>query len=263
MNSSTRASDLRVVGALARRSLAQTFRRPQFLAPILLFPTLLLAINVGGAGRAVDLPAFPEIGGFLDFQLAAAMLQATMLAAVSGGVALALDFELGFADRLLAAPIPRWAVVAGRLAATAAMGVVAAAWFLAIGLAFGAHVEGGVGGALVVLFLGGLAAAAFGGLGAALAIASGQASVVQGTFPIAFVILFLSSAFFPQELMLEPAATAAEYNPLSFIAEGLREPVVHGLSAEAILAGLAGIAAVAALGLVLTALALRARLRAA
>lgn len=263
MTRAAAAQNLRVVGALARRSITQTFRRPQFLAPILLFPTLLLAINTGGAGRAVDLPAFPEVGGFLDFQLAASTLQATMLAAVSGGVALALDFELGFNDRLLVAPIPRWVMLVGRLAATAVMGAVAAVWFLAIGLAFGAEVVGGPAGALVVIALSALSAAAFGGLGAALAVRSGQASLVQGTFPLAFVILFLSSAFFPQELMQEPASTAAAYNPLSFIVEGLREPIVYGLSWEAVLDGLGGIAIVGVIGVAATALAMRARLRSA
>lgn len=252
-----------MVAALARRSIVQTFRRPQFLAPILLFPTLLLAVNTGGAGRAVDLPAFPEVNGFLDFQLAASTLQATMLAAVSGGVALALDFELGFTDRLLTAPIPRSAMVAGRLAATALMGVLSAAWFLAIGLLFGAEVEAGVPGALLVLALGGLTAMAFGGLAAGVAIKSGRASTIQGSFPLVFVILFVSSAFFPQELMLEPASTAALYNPLSLIAAGLREPVLYGISGEALLEGLGGIAIVGVAGVAATALALRARLRAA
>jgi ABC-2 type transport system permease protein len=256
------AGGARVVAALGARSVAQTFRRPQFLAPILLFPTLLLALNTGGAGRAVDLPAFPEVNGFLDFQLAASTLQATMLAAVSGGTALALDFELGFTDRLLAAPIPRSTILIGRLAGTAAMGVVAGLWFLALGLAFGAQIEGGVPGVLAVLALSGLSAAAFGGLAAALAVKSGQASVVQGTFPLAFVILFLSSAFFPLELMEEPARTAATYNPLSLIAEGLREPVLYGFSGEALLEGLGGIAGIAVLALATTALAMRGRLEA-
>ena len=256
------AAGTRVAGALARRSVAQTFRRPQFLAPILLFPTLLLAINTGGAGRAVDLPAFPEVNGFLDFQLAGSMLQATMLAAVSGGVALALDFELGFTDRLLAAPIPRSLIVVGRLAGTAVMGLISGLWFLAIGLAFGAQIEGGVLGALVVLVLSALSAAAFGGLGAALAVKSGQAGVVQGTFPLVFVILFLSSAFFPSALMQEPAASVATYNPLSYIVEGLRDPVLYGVSSAALLHGLAGVVLVGLLGVGATALAMRARLSA-
>ena len=52
--------------------------------------------------------------------------------------------------------------------------------------------------------------------------------MVQGLFPLVFVILFLSDAFFPANLMLEPAATVAEYNPLSFIVDGIREPIIAG-----------------------------------
>lgn len=257
------AADLRVIAALGRRSVRNTFRHPQYLAPIIVFPSLFLAINVGGAGRAVDLAGFPEVHGFLDFQLAAGILQSALLAAVQGGTGLALDIELGFTDRLLAAPISRPAIVLGRLVSTFVLGAIAAAWFIAIGLLFGAEILGGVLGALIVLLLGGLCAASFGALAAALALRSGTASVVQGTFPLVFVILFLSSAFFPAHLMQEPAASAAEYNPLSLIADGIRDPVIHELSGRVALDGFAGVAIVAMLGLVASTLALRGRLRAA
>jgi ABC-2 type transport system permease protein len=257
------ANDARVVGMLARRSLRQTFRRPQFLAPILVFPTLFLIANVGGAGSATELPNFPEVRGFLDFELPAAMLQASLLVGVSGGIALALDIELGFIDRLIAAPIRRSSVVTGRLAATGVMGVVAGLWFLLIGLVGGAHIEGGVIGALVILVLLSLSSMAFGGIGAALALKTGRASVVQGIFPLVFVILFLSSSFFPADLMEEPAQSIARWNPLSLIVEGLREPVIDGLSLGKLGTGLAGIAIVAVVGAGLSVWALRSRLRAA
>jgi ABC-2 type transport system permease protein len=255
-------TNLRVTGALGRRSVTQAFRRPQFLAPILLFPTLFLAINVGGAGRAVDLPGFPQVNGFLDFQLAGAMLQSTMLAGVSGAIALAMDIEIGFIDRLFAAPISRAALVMGRLTATGVLGLLSAIWFLGIGLIFGAQIEGGVAGALVVIVLVGLNAIAFGTLGAALALKSGNASTAQGIFPLVFVILFLSSAYFPRELLLEPAQSIADWNPMSLIAEGLRHPIVEGLTLDDTLKGLAGIAIIGAIGLTLSAAALRSRLRA-
>jgi ABC-type multidrug transport system permease subunit len=250
------------VMALGRRSIRNTFRRPQYLAPLVIFPTLFLAVNTGGAGRAVDLPGFPEVHGFLDFQLAAGILQSTMLAAVQGGTGLAMDIELGFTDRLFAAPISRPAIVIGRLAATFVLGMLCSVWFLAIGLLFGVVIKGGILGALVVIVVGGLCAAAFGGLAAALALKSGTTSVVQGTFPLVFVILFLSSAFFPVNLMQQPAATAAEYNPLSFIADSLRDPVVFGLSGSVLLDALIGIGIVGAIGFATSALALRARMRA-
>jgi ABC-type multidrug transport system permease subunit len=254
-------TNLRVIGALGARSVKQTFRRPQLVAPILIFPTALLAIQTGGVGRAIDLEGFPQVNGFLDFMLAGAMIQSTLLAGNSGGIALAVDIEMGFTDRLFAAPISRYAIVLGRLMGTAVLGAVTAVWFLTIGLVFGASIEGGVGGALLIIVLVALSAAAFGGIGAAIALRAGKASVVQGLFPLVFVILFLSTAFFPANLILEPAGTVAEYNPLSFIVNGIRDLITSSLSAEGLAKALAAIAGIAAISLGLSALALRRKLR--
>ena len=255
------AADLRATGALARRSLTQTFRYPRYLAPLVIFPTLLLAVNVGGAGRATDLPGFPQVNSFLDFELAAGMLQAVLLTGVSSGMALGTDIERGFIDRLIAAPVGRAVVVTGRLAANAALGVCIGIWFLSIGLIFGGSIEGGLLGVLQVFLLLALAAMAFGALGAALALWSGNAGLVQGTFPLVFVVLFLSTAFFPRQLMQEPAATIASWNPLSLVAHALRDPIVEGASLESLLEGLFAIALVGAISGGLAALALRHRLR--
>ncbi|HET8954311.1 MAG TPA: ABC transporter permease [Solirubrobacterales bacterium] len=255
------AKSARVVRALGARSIRQTFRRPQLLAPIVVFPTLLLAVQTGGAGASIELPGFPPVQSFLQFMLAGAMMQSMMLAGNSGGIAFAVDIEMGFTDRLFAAPIPRFAIVLGRLAGTAALGLFASIWFLAIGLIFGAEIEGGVPGALLAMALVTASALAVGGIGAAIALRTGSASVVQGLFPLVLVVLFLSSAFFPQELMIEPAKTIAEYNPLSFIVEGVREPIISGIDATQTLEAVAAIAGIVALGLMLSARALKHRLR--
>jgi ABC-2 type transport system permease protein len=255
------ARNARVVRALGMRSIRQTFRRPQLIAPIVVFPTLLLAIRTGGAGGAVNLPGFPPVQSFLQFMLAGAMMQSMMLAGNSGGIALAVDIEIGFTDRLFSAPIPRFAIVLGRLAGTAALGLFGALWFLAIGLAFGAEIEGGVPAALLAIVLVTASALAVGAIGAAIALRSGSASVVQGLFPLVLVVLFLSSAFFPQELMIEPAKTIAAYNPLSFIAEGVREPMISGIDATHTLEAVAAILGIVLIGLGLSARALRHRLR--
>jgi ABC-type multidrug transport system permease subunit len=255
------AANARVVGALGMRSIRQTFRRPQLMAPIVVFPTLLLAIQTGGAGGAVELPGFPPVQSFLQFMLAGAMMQSLMLAGNSGGIALAVDIEMGFTDRLFAAPISRYAIVLGRLVGTGALGVFAALWFLAIGLIFGAEIEGGAPGALVAIALTSASAMAIGGIGSAIALRTGRASIVQGLFPLVFVVLFLSTAFFPEELMVEPARTIAKYNPLSFIVEGIREPIIAGIDATDLLSALLALAGLAAFSLVLSVRALRHRLR--
>jgi ABC-2 type transport system permease protein len=256
-----RATDLRVIAALGARSVKQTFRRPQLMAPIIIFPSILLAIQTAGAGRAVDIEGFPDVQNFLSFMLAGAMIQSTMLAGNSGGVALAVDIEMGFTDRLLAAPISRFGIVLGRLAGTAALAGLSAIWFIVVGLIFGASIQEGVPGALLMIFFVVLSGVAFGGIGASVALRTGSASVVQGLFPLVFVILFLSSAFFPDGLMLEPAATVAEYNPLSFIVEGIRDPVISSITWGVFGKAMGALALVGAIGIGLSALALRRRLR--
>jgi len=251
----------RVIGTLGLRSAKQTFRRPQLMAPLIVFPTLLLAIQVGGAGRAVDLEGFPPVDSFLAFMLAGAMIQSTLLAGNSGGIALAVDIEMGFTDRLLAAPIPRYAMVFGRLVGTALLGLFTAFWFLAIGFVFGVQFTEGPLGIVVMIALVVASAVAFGSIGAAIALRSGSASVVQGMFPLVFVILFLSTAFFPQDLLQQPAQAIAEYNPLSFIINAVRDPVVFAFTTEDMLKALLGIAIIGALGAVLCARAMRHRLR--
>jgi ABC-type multidrug transport system permease subunit len=252
---------LRVIRALGARSVKQTFRRPQLLAPIIIFPSLLLAVQTGGASSATHLPGFPHVHGFLDFMLAGAMIQSALLASNSGGIALAVDIEMGFTDRLLAAPVPRFAIVLGRLAATAALGAFSATYFVVLGLVFGAHINDGIWGALLVIVLITLSAVALGGIGAAIALRTGSASVVQGLFPLVFVILFMSSAFFPADLILEPAKAVAKYNPISFIAEAAREPIAFSVTGSAVVKGFLSIGGIAAFSVWLSNRALQARLR--
>jgi ABC-2 type transport system permease protein len=253
--------NLRVVRALGVRSIRQTFRRPQLIAPIVVFPTLLLAVQTGGAGAAVNLPGFPPVQSFLQFMLAGAMMQSLMLAGNSGAIALAVELESGFTDRLLSAPISRATIVLGRLAGVAALAVFGSTWFLLIGVVFGAEIDGGVPGAVVAILLAASASLALGGIVAAIALRTGNASVVQGLFPLVFVLLFLSTAFFPQSLMVEPAKTIATYNPLSYIVDGIRDPIVSGLTGSDIRDALLAIAGIAVLAAFLSARALRYRLR--
>lgn len=251
----------RVSLALARRAARNTLRRPQFLAPLVIFPSLFLAVNVGGLHRTTVLPGFPHVHGFLDFQLAGALTQSLLLGGVAQGLAAALEIEGGFFDRLAAAPIPRVAIVLGRLGATAVVAVGQVLYFLALGLIFGAHIAGGVGGALVTIALGVLAGVAFGALGITLALRARSASTLQGIFPLIFVVLFLSSAFFPRNLLESPIDSVASYNPLSYIANGLRTPIIGAVEARPVLEGLASAAGIAVVAVGLAVLALRGRLR--
>lgn len=251
----------RTVVALARRALRTTLRRPQFIAPLFVFPSLFLAVNVGGLHRTTTLAGFPRVHGFLDFQLAGAMTQSLMLAGVSAGIATALEIEGGFFDRLVASPIPRVAIVLGRLTATSTVALGVVAYFLTLGLLFGAHVEGGVLGVLVVAGIAAVAGTGFGGLGIFIALRARNASTVQGIFPLVFVVLFVSSAFFPRGLLSSPADAFAAYNPLSYVADGMRNPIIGSIALRPVLQGLAAAAGIAVVSVALSVWALLGRLR--
>lgn len=251
----------RAVVALARRALVNAFRRPQFLAPLVVFPSLFLAINVGGLGATRNLEGFPRVDGFLDYQLAAAILQSLLIGGVGSGIAVALDIEGGFFDRLIASPTPRMAIVLGRVVAASVIASIQVVYFLVLGFAFGASVKGGVIGVLCVLVVGIVAGTGFGALGVLIALRSRSASTVQGIFPLVFVVLFISSAFFPLDLLSSPADVIARYNPLSFIADGMRQPIAFSNGLWPVVQGLLFAIALTAVSIGLSLLALRGRLR--
>jgi ABC-2 type transport system permease protein len=219
---------LRIVKAIAVRSILRIVRRPQSLTPIFLVPTMFLLVTSGGAARAVNLPGFPEVDSFFQFALAGAIVQSTMLGGLMTGVTLSIDVDNGFFDRMIVAPVPRSALVLGRVAGGSVLALAQATLYLALGLIFGASIHGGIGAIVIILALAALCSASIGALAVALSLRA-QAQWVQGMFPLVFVVIFLSSAFFPLALLTGPAKSVATYNPISYIANGMREPIIDSI----------------------------------
>jgi ABC-2 type transport system permease protein len=76
-----------------------------------------------------------------------------------------------------------------------------------------------------------------------------------------FVVLFISSAFFPRNLLEQPTKGIAVYNPLSYVADGMRNPIIQSISSATVLKGFAAAAGIAIVAIGLSVLALRGRLR--
>jgi len=231
----TRGLALRQVAALAGRSTRETFRQPALVAPSVVFPLFFAALGAASFDRATMLDGFPKVDSFLQFSLAATVVQGVLFGSVTGAAALATDIENGFLDRLLAAPTPRTGILIGRLAGSAIFGAAQAAVFIAVLWPFGATVRSGIPGAAVMVLSGGIVALAIGSLMSTVAIRTGSAEAVQGSFPLLFVLLFFSSAFFPRETMSGAYRAIADANPVSYLVEGLRELVLTGYSGTAVL----------------------------
>ncbi len=249
------------VGQLARRSMLKTLRQPFQLFPIIFFPAMLLAVNASGLKAATHLPGFPT-HSYISFAIAVAFIQGGMFSLINTGTNLAEDIETGFFNRLALTPLRRIALIAGLLVGVAVLGAMQSAIYILIGLIAGAHLDSGVGGALVILVLGSLVAVGFGAIGCFAALRTGSGEAVQGLFPLFFVFIFLSSSNLPRQLLRTGwFHTVATWNPISYLIEGFRSLFISGWDATALGRGFAVALGLVAVGLLAAAGALRTRLQ--
>ena len=248
------------VGILARRSMLKTLRQPFQLFPIVVFPGMLLAINASGLSRATDISGFPT-ESYVTFALAVTFMQGSIFALVNTGTNIAGDLETGFFDRLALTPLRGSAMLAGLLAGVLVVGVVQSCVYVLMGLAAGSHFATGLAGVAVIVAIGAIGATGFGALGLAAGLRTGSGETVQGIFPLFFVLLFLSSANLPRDLIeANWFETVATLNPVSYLLEGIRELMIEGWSAGPILGSFAVAGGFLLAGLALASLALRGRL---
>lgn len=253
---------LEQVLVLARRSILGTYRQPAAFMPALIFPLFIAAVNTSTMGRATGIPGFPEVDSLLDFLLASAITHGVLFGGITAGADTAVDIENGFFDRLLASPVSRTNLLVGRLAGAAALGVAQAFIFTGLFVAFGASVKGGPLGFLVLVVYAMLLALFVGGFAAMLALRTGSAEAVQNFFPVTFILLFISSAFFPTGLMGGVYRTIAENNPVTWMIDGARHQVITGFDAGQGLTAIGVAAAMAACTIALANAALRSRVAA-
>ena len=69
---------------MARRSVLQTLRQPAMVIPPVLFPLILMGINVSGLDAATDIPGFPT-DSYLDFAIAFPFIQGSLFASINAG----------------------------------------------------------------------------------------------------------------------------------------------------------------------------------
>ena len=248
--------------ALAKRSTLELFRQPALVIPSIVFPLFFSFLGNSSFGKTTSLPGFPKVNSYLQFQLAGTITQGVLFGSVTGAAALATDIENGFFDRLLASPTSRLSILFGRLAGSTLFGALETAVFVLVLLPFGADVSAGLPGILAMVVSGALIALAVGALMSSVALKTGSAEAVQGTFPLLFILLFFSSAFFPRETMSGLYKTIAGLNPISHLVEGLRALSLEGFSVSATARAILVPLAIAIVALYIASRQLNARLRA-
>ena len=252
---------LQQASEIARRSILQTIRQPAMVIPPILFPLILMGINVGGLDQATNIPGFPPVDSYLDFAIAFPFIQGSLFASINAGSAIARDIETGFLNRLALTPMQRAALLLGNLSGVMVVALVSSLIYLTVGFIAGLHVHAGFLGVIVLLVLALLIALAFASIGAFVGLRTGSGEAVQGVFPLFFVFLFLSSSSLPRNVIEQDwFRTIATYNPISYLFEGLRSLIIFGWQGKELALGFGIAIALAVIGIVGSASALRTRL---
>lgn len=211
---------------VTRRALRKYFRTPGLFAMGVVQSVLFLFMFRYVFGGAITTGAT----SYVDYLVPGYV--ATIVLFTGGGIAVAVaeDRVQGFTDRLLSLPIPRRAIVLGRIIADGSTNAWSIFVTTAFGFLIGFRLEGSVTQGLEALGLclvyGIVFTVVFMVLG--LAAPSGQAA--QGMSMIAFVFAFISSTYIPVSTMPGWLQPFAEYQPITPMVDAVRSALVGSTS---------------------------------
>ena len=239
---------------LGRRALREGIRTPEAIVPTLFIPLFFLVVNVGQAARIFpgSTTDFLHGQGYGAFQLPSSMLLAASFG--TGALFLVEEIEGGYFDKLRATPVPRSAIVLGRLIAEGLKTLLIAALIVLLGLIFGITIASGVLGFFLLVLLTALWGVVYAGYMQIIALKTRSAAATNSAGLIFFPLLFLTPNFVPRDLLTRPMEIAATINPVTYVMEAMRSLILVDLAWETI--GL-GFLVVAIAGAIMIALSIR------
>jgi ABC-2 type transport system permease protein len=240
---------------LGRRSVREILRYPEATIPVLFIPLFFLAVNIGQVSPTFpDTTPFLKGQGYVAFQLPVSLMFA--VATATTGLALVTEIDSGYFDKLLVAPIRRTSLILGRLTADLVRGIAGSAIVLLVGIVvFGAHVQSGPAGAVLVVLLAALFGVAYAGFGILVALTTRNVQATNTSFLLFFPLLFLTPNFVPFDRLSPVMETLARINPVSYVIVGIRSLIIDGWVVDKILVALG---VILVMGVVLIGLSLRA-----
>jgi ABC-2 type transport system permease protein len=245
-----------MVWSLMRRGLNEILRVPGAAIPGMLAPTIFLLGLTAVFGNLRHLPGYPT-DSFISFMLPVSYLQAAGFTGAATGVNLARDIELGWFDRLLVLPVPRWALLAGTVLSASLRVLLPFSMLTIVALIFGAHWPG-VGGLVVAFGIGMAFAAIMACWGVSLALTFKTQSAAPLMQAGTFILVLFTAAYAPLDLLAGWLHDVAVVNPVNQVLTAVRQGFIGDISWSDTWPGLVTLVV---LGAALGALAIRQLLR--
>lgn len=241
---------------VAKRAVRSVLREPEFIIPALIIPLFFFVVNTGSLS---EISNFAGIENYNAFQLPVAIIFA--VTGVSRAAALVADISSGYFDRLLMTPISRPALLLGLMVADFLTVVALSIPVVILGFVTGVDYQSGILGVLLFIGIAASWGMAFTGFPYAIALKTGNAAAVNSSFLLFFPFAFLTTTFLPQDALSGWLATAATYNPVTYILAGSRSLITEGWVISDLAKTALAIGCVAIISQLLAYFALRSRLR--
>jgi ABC-2 type transport system permease protein len=205
---------------VAKRNLIKIRRVPELLIWTTMSPIMFVLLFALVFGNAINMPGVD----YKEFLIAGIFAQTVLFGSTFTGAGLADDMTKGIIDRFRSLPMSRSAVLAGRTASDIAYNAISIFVMTITGLIVGWRIHTGpleaIGGFLILLVF----AYAISWVMAYVGLKVSSVEVVQNaSFMFIFPLTFVANTFVRQDLLPGPLKTFAEWNPVSAVAQAVRE----------------------------------------
>ena len=221
--------------SLAKRELVRFLRQRHRIVGALATPIVFWLLIGGGMGHSFRADNTPGGGNYLQYFFPGTVLMILLFTAIFSTISIIEDRREGFLQSVLVAPVPRMAIVLGKVLGGTALAFGQGLLFLLFAPLIGVRpAAAGVVSALLIMAILSFSLTA---LGFCIA---WRMSSTQGFHAIMNLFLmpmwFLSGALFPVENASAPLRWIMRLNPLTYGLTGLRQSLYWGQGSTSSLA---------------------------
>lgn len=200
-------------------------------------PIVWLALLGNLYQRIATIPGFPA-PTYLDYMAPGVIIMVTLFGGIFGGMSVVWDRRLGFLQKMLASPVSRSSIVAGKMLSIAVQNGLQALLIFGLALAMGVNFSAGPVGVFPLILLVTLLSMVFAGLSLTLgAMLTSHEAMIAVTNFFTMPLMFTSSAMMPLEMMPDWLSRLARWNPLTYAIDPIRELFLYGWNTNSIVKG--------------------------
>ncbi len=218
------------IDSLLGRGLIKMVRNPTLLVTYLVEPVAFLVIFSQMFTKLGEfLPS--HAGGYVAYLTPGILVFCALITSPQSGVSIVNDINSGFLSKILLTQSSRSAILLGRLLTDISLVVAETFITIVTAIVMGVTISSGLPGVILILLTVAFFEMAFSGLFIAVGIATKKTETLSAVSGFLYLpLIFLSTAMFPASFLPKWAQTVSNYNPVTYIANVIRELVTGGLN---------------------------------